>query len=590
MLERTRNVFDDGSGVLVRGDEVRKNGARDTNVFRGWDKLGPEIVKRQERLQNEREYQDTLWDKVDQVVTARRARYDIGYRSAGDMDQPLGKEIYDGTTNAAIRRFVDGWQSRSANPIIDWFQPAFRAAQAKSMYAAERWLGDVKDAMAVEMANSIFYDQYNQALADGVSHGIATMVGPEWNHRKNRFSIMELHPREVFIACDYDGETNLWHRLHMLTARQIIDHFGEDAVPDSILRPMLKQPFRKHAVVQSIFRRTERDIHSPLRTDLPWASVWVLVEKKHVLDEGGYTDMEIPVTFRWFIDAEYPYPASPAIEALWDVAGVNSLFKAFLYGAQLAVRPPRLVSETLKGQVHFTPDGETYIKDASNVVKPVEFPNGFQVGMAAIGDIRNELSERFQSKLFQLQSEVMGKTTAYQANLAQAEATAALLPITTRANSQILVPMVNRFFYACARAGRIPPPPMELQQFANSPVDITMIGPMASAAKRFLSQQGLQSFIALMQELDKTMPAVAQSIQQTIDADEFRKVAVEGQGIPAKIFLSDEQIAVVRQQAMKMMESQQKQNALGNLADMYNKAKDAPEKGSPAQAMMGAGQ
>ncbi len=551
------------------------------------DSTAKDICLRQTRLERERMAQDSLWDLVDRIATARRARFDIGSLTGVPDDQVAGNDIYDGTAAAAIRDFVDGWQARSASPLTAWFLPIFRSAQAKNLYSAQKWLDKCREVLTILMATSNWYEQINVAYADGVSHGIATMVGPDWHQQKRKFVSLEYHPREIFIMTDAAGDVDAWHRKYMLTGRQILAEFGEDALPESTRKLLERNPFVKHPIIHAIFRRDERDIHSPLAIDKEWASIYVYEERKIVLHEGGYDALDLPVTWRWWNSTDYPYPTSPTIDAIAEVSGVNNAVKSYLYAAQLSIRPPRLVSDTLKGEVRMTPDGETYASDPNQFVKPIDFPKQFQIGMEAIADMRSEVGKRLKGNIFSMLSQMQGKVTAYQANIINGEQTALAIPVTTRASSQLLVPMVNRFFQAAARMGMIPPPPPELMQFANTPVDIQMIGPMAMAAKRFLAQEGFTAFLALAEEINKVWPNVGNAIAEAVNADDVRKDLAEGSGVKAEYFLSDEQLQAVRQMKMKLMQEQQRQNALGNMADAYNKAKDAAEPGSLASQAMG---
>lgn len=573
--------------VIVHGSSPRGGAERGSNMASDrYSSLAKDILTRQSRLQDQRAYEDKLWTLVDEIATARRAKFDIGYIRGVPDDQIAGQTVYDGTTGASIREFADGWQARTANALIDWFQPMYRSKMARNDYSAKLWLDEVKEILTIEMANSNFYEELNTAFLDGISHGAATMSGPEWHVGKNKFVTMEHHPREVFLMEDYSGEINGWHIKYQLTARQILAEWPH-ALDEKTRKQFEGNPYKRHVIVHAIFPRKERDIKSPLRVDKPYASVYVLESKKIILDEGGYDPMELPDTWRWGPSGVGPYPTSMVLDAMAEVEGINSAMKSFLYAGQLAIRPPRIVSETLMGQVRVQPDGETYIKSPSDVIKPLEFPSQFQIGMAAITDMRRELGEKLKSRVFSIQSQMGGKVTAFQANLIQGEATASAIPITTRATSQLLIPKVNKFFHAAVRAGRIPPPPPELAEYSSTPVDIEMIGPMAMAAKRFLSQQGLTAFLALSEEINKVWPEVGQQIMEAVNADEVRKDVSESSGVPSKYFLSDEQLMALRKQKAQMIAAQQKQKALENLASAYKNASGAAEPGSPAKELMG---
>ncbi len=553
-------------------------------------KLAQQIMERQKRLERQRDARDAVWDDVDEYITARRARYDIGTKRGGDEDKAPGESIYDGTATLALEDFCNGWQSQSANSLVKWWGARFRNQQLRKLNDANRWLDLVEEILAFEMASSNVYEQINEAYQDGATHGNATMVGPEWNASKNRFFVLERHPREIFFAVDYRGEVDLWHRQFVLTGRQILAQFGTENLTEQLLADIKRNPYRQPTCIHSIFRREERDVTSPLRTDLPWASVYVLPQYKLVLDEGGYTDMEVPITWRWSADSSYPYGWGAADRAIWDVMGTNAAMKSLLHAAQLAVNPAYITTENMAGNVDIQPGGEIVLKNAAtDKVAAFQYPSQFTVGVQQISDLRAELRQRFKANIFQLQSQMGGKITAFQANLIQGEISAALIPITTRASSQLLVPLVNRFFHAAVKNGRIPPPPPSVMQYASSPVDIEMLGPMAVAAKRYLSQQGLTAFLGMLGELDKIAPNVAQAISKTINPDELRKYVTDGDGTPQKIFFTDKEIAAMRQAEAEMVKQQQKQQMLSQIADAYNKTQQAPQPGSGASQIVGSG-
>src|SRR5208337_4071510 len=93
---------------------------------------------------------------------------------------------------------------------------------------ARQWIDEVQEVVSTEMAQSNFYSQYNEACQDGVFFGIATMAKPLWLPQSNKLTYQAHHNREIFIARDYNGEINLWHRKFPVQNRQIAEEFGID--------------------------------------------------------------------------------------------------------------------------------------------------------------------------------------------------------------------------------------------------------------------------------------------------------------------------------------------------------------------------
>jgi len=575
------NLIDPGSPHGSYSGVIPQQGTR-------WPKLAEEIIKRQKRLESIRESQDAVWDLIDTYVTARRANFDIGSRKGAGSAGPGGDRIFDGTATLALHDFADGWQANTANAMVKWWGAKFRSKEAQKDFLVKRWLDEVEEAVSFELAQSNFYEQLNLCYQDITTH-IATMSGPQWDDETNQLWFVENHPREIFFWVDWRGRPAGWHRKFLMSGRQIIEEFGEQAVPQSMREQVKANPFLNFTCIHAIFKREERDVRSPLSTDKPWASVYVLEQSKSVIHEGGYDKIALPDTAAWESDVTMPYGSNPAISTLYDVATTNEAMRTMINAAQLAVDPALILTEGMKGRVNIFPAGQTIVKGAQDKVEAFQFPQQFNIGVQMLTDLRAELREKFKANLFTMQAD-MGKLTAYQSQMIQGEKASMLIMPTSRASSKMLVPKINKSFYALAKARRLPPPPPSAMQYIQSPVDIEMMGPMAISAKRFLGTQGFQALLGMLEETEKVFAPLAQSILEGFDADQIRDLLMTASGVSSKIEIDDKKLAMIRQMKAKMMQQQQQQQAIGNLAEAYHKATNAPEPGSPAQSLMGGGQ
>ena len=546
--------------------------------------LASEISKRQKRLEEKRAPFDLLYDDVDDYVIGRRANYDLGTKQGGQTGSKAGSKIYDQTAAMALQDFVDGYQGNSAAPTIKWWAPTFRSKQLMKMALARQWLDDVREAIDTEINNSNFYSQLSEGTWDRATLGYSTIYGPEWSARRNRLIYYLRHPREVYFSLNAEGDPDLWHRKFMITGRQIMDLWPEAPVKESFRRKMEKDPYKEYVCIHSIFPREERDITKIDAANKPYASVYVLDSEKVILEESGMDPDEAPTTARWRITSE-GYPRSAAIDTIFATMMVNQMSRSVLKSAQLMVEPPYLVTGTMKGKLKIVPGGLSYLDNPSDKAEPLQFPANLQAGLSQIADTRSALAEMFKAKIFSMMSQMDSRITATQAQAMQGEQATLLQPIVTRDQNENLIPLIRKTFKVLARAGRLPPPPPELQDSRNTPVDIAFSGPVAMLAKRHLQMQGFNATVPAILSLVKEAPQLA-SMLDRLDPDAVYDYIMETGGAPAKITRDEKLVAQIRQMRQKAQKAQMEAEHANKVADAMHKGSQAPEEGSPTQKFM----
>jgi hypothetical protein len=565
-------------------------GANTSDNLTSSRKMAEEIVKRQKRLEHIRQPQDHTWDNTDRFVTSRRSHYNVGYIRGDSAEDAGGSAIYDDAAADSIQKFADNFQAQSASPLIKWSEARFRGP-LRSDSRATRWLDEMQEAKNYELARSNFYEEYNECVQDAVSHGVATMAGPEWNYEKNRLEFRTFHPRNIFMWFNVLGIPIGWHDKFPMTGRQIKSEW-----PDAKLTPVMENKikenaFREFMVIHAIYHRDERDIKSPAATDKKWASVWVVESEKIVLHESGYDDLDMPMdTWIWRKGGSGLYAFCPATDALYGVMMENDAAKSLLEAIQLSTQPPLIISEGVKGNVNFFPLGQTVLHNPNDKVQAFQFPTNFAISVEALTDLRKQIAVRFRADVFTMMNDLPAGTKAFTASQVAGEKASGLIPIVTRSSSQMLIPKQDKTIRELAKAGRLTPPPASIMQHMRSPVDTEMTGPVATAAKRFLSQQGFNAMMAQIQEISATtahQPQLLAAVLEGFNPDEIRKFLVESNSVTQRLLFSDEELAQIRKAKADAAKQQQAMQKLQGLAQASKDGGQAPDPGSMAAQVMG---
>jgi hypothetical protein len=578
-------LLSSGSGAVSKGTSSPEN------MTPGF-KLAEDIVKRQRRLEKARFNQDNIWDDVDRFVTSRRSHYNVGYIRGDSPNDEGGSDIYDDAAADAIQKFSDNFQAQTASPLIDWWMSRFRGPLRENQDAM-KWMDEAKEAATYEMNRSPFFEEYNEAVQDAVSHGVATMAGPEWNYEKSVLDYQSFHPREIFMWFDVHGRPLGWHHKFPLTGRQILSEFPDARLTEVFKKKIDENPFREFMCIHAIFKRSERDVKSIAATDKAWASVWVVETEKIVLKESGYDDdgVDMPMdTWVWRKGSNGLYCFCPATDSIYSVIMENNAAKSLLKAMQLSVEPPLIITEGVKGNVNFFPLGQTILHNANDKVAAFQFPTNFAVSVEQVNDLRKQLGTRFRADLFTMMADLPASTKAFTAAGVQGEKASGLIPIITRSSSQTLMPKLNKTMNILARQGRLPTPPQSIMQYAKSLVDLEMMGPVATAAKRYLGQQGFNAMLAQLGEIEnvtKGAPALFQAIIEGFNPDEWRKFMVTSNSAPQKLLLDEKQLAMIRQQKADMLKQKQQDERMMMMAKAAHDGGQKPEQGSPTAQQMG---
>lgn len=575
-------VTEVGTTRLISGGTGRYGRSGDYPVRE--NQLAKDIVKRQLRMQKHRRSQDRLWDDLDTYVTSRRSKYNIGYARGDDARDPGGSSIYDSTAQLAMQDFADNFQGQISSPIIKWWTGRFRGPLKKDTRAL-KWMDEVEEIMDYEWQRSPWYEELNEGVQDGTSHGICHIAGPQWDFKKNKAMFRTFHPRQIFCTFDLLGNPTCWHDKFPITGRQIYREFPDAQLSMTTRKKIDENPFREFMCIHAIYENDEPDVHSAASIDMPWSSVWVLEETQELLEQSGYQTNPMD-TWIWRKAGTLLYCTSPAIDAIYDVMMTNAASKSLLKSVQLAVEPSLLITPGVKGNVNLYPAGQTILQSPNDKVTAFQYPTQFGIGVEQINAMQEALVKKFRANLFKIMSTMPHQMTAFQAAGVQGEQVSGLIPITTRSSSQMLIPKINKMFHLLAKVGRLPKPPDSIMRYADSPVDVQLMGPVQTAAKRFLNSTGFNALMGQLEEIQKVMPNLAQAIIEGFNPDEIRKFLMESNSAPNKILFDDEQLAAIRQMKAKQMAQQQNVQNLKDLAEAASKGGQAPQQGSPTDSMM----
>lgn len=562
-----------------------------------------DLLKRQAAMANDRYRIEAVWrDVVAYFMPQASARFDqtgSGIKSSltgGFRNEPAAArrsvEIYDSTAVWAGERLVAGVESLVTPRAQKW-----HGLTKDEVFAGdpsdieEEWLDKVRDYLFATR-----YDpRANFSLANQKAIRSATILGTgilysEENLGKSGTDVVKtpyFYRSVPIIDCylgtdDFDN-VNAVIEMRELTARQAVEKFGRDKLPENVKRAYddMQHMEDTFTFMHAVIPREEAGEFKGKRADQMFATFWAEVESRTLLSQGGF--FTFPYSVMWWDQIEgSAYGQSAPMSLLSDVKMLNAMSRSSVQVAQNLIKPPMATMAGVYNQrLNLNPGAMNpgYLSE-NGVMKAQPLTVGGNPSFAEriLEMKRGGIREGLYINLFQALVE-NPTMTATEAILRANEKGEMLGPAGAKIENG-LAGAIDRELDIIGRKGGfeqsspLAPPPSMIDK--NTGVKFT--GPMARL-RRMQELQGVESVIALSSNLAQYDP----SILDRLDTDETLEITREIRGAPRKMFRTYEEVDGIRQERANKQEQ-------AAAMQMMEGAAGAAGKAAPAlQAMMGAG-
>lgn len=365
--------------------------------------------------------------------------------------------------------------------------------------------------------------------------------------------------QEIYFEENFQGVIDLVHRKFSLTARQAVQQFGKDNLPEPIQRAADNAPMSKfdfiHRVAPSENVRYVNGEPVPGPDGMPIASYYISISGKKLVRKGGYHTMPYCIG-RYQKSPGETYARGPGMTALPDIKVLNEMNKETLIGAQLANRPPVLVADDGALDAFSLVPGSINAGavSAQGNALAIPFNTGAQpqLGLEMMDQKRKLINDVFLVTLFQILVD-NPQMTATEAMLRAQEKGQLLAPTMGRIMSEQLGPMIEREIDICARMGLFPHPPQQLVD-AGMEFDIDYQSPLIRL-QRADEGSGIAQTLQIAASLAQSKPDIMGLFKMGDILRDFAEI----NGMPRSLIMDvDEEEQMKAQQ----IQQQQLQNVL----------------------------
>lgn len=478
---------------------------------------------------------------------------------------PIDSKLVNPAGILALRTLASGLHGGMTSPARPWFRLIPKNNKTQGVNA---WLDEVTLSMHSVLHLSNFYAAVHGLYADLGAFGTGLMIETA---DEDGIHFHLCNPGEFAIDINGNGEVDTFYRRLYMTARQIVDRFDPQNIPEFIKRNgTTKNATARYDVVHAVFPRQDFN-GSKISTKKRFASVYFMPGGKGALEEGGY-DSFPGFAPRWEISGSDRYGISPAMQVLPDIRMLQVMTTTLRKMQHKIADPPLVVDQSLRATgVRLNPGGLSYFdstRAGTNPVSPIHMPEAQSLHYTSqtIRDVEETVSRGLYADLFSMFiDEKRSGLTATEISARQSEKLVLLGPVVERLHKELLEPVIQRTFQLMRDWGALP----ELPENVELEIDVAFESVLAQAQKATLGSQIEQ---ALM--FAGNVAQMAPDTLDLIDTDETLRAYLARIAAPISMLREDTEVQNIRRERQQQRENEQQiatgQQALaeaGQLAD-----------------------
>jgi len=527
------------------------------------------LIKDYECLANDRSTLESHWQEIAERIIPAHSKTFMRNGDQGPQGQKKTEMIFDSTAAVGLGRFGSIVDSLITPRNSTWHKLASLDKALVNDRDTKLYLDEVVKTLFryrySPKANFASQNQqnYESLGAFGTGCMYVDMLPGGGLRYKN------VHLSEIYFRENHQGMVDTAFRHFQMTARQAAQKFGEEKLPDSIKAKLKNYPDTKYFFLHVVKPREDMD---PTRLDYKgkaFESVYISIEGKVVLDEGGYDVFPYAIS-RYKQSTGETYGRSPAMDVLPAIKTLNEQKKTVLKQGHRAVDPIILVHDDGVADAFSLKPG-TIVPggvDANGRPLATTLPVGnVMIGKELMDDERLVINDAFLVTLFQILTETPAMTATEVLERTK-EKGILMAPTLGRQQSEYLGQLIEIEVDLLSRQGLLPPMPQSLKR-AGGHYEIVYDSPLSRAAKAEEAAGAMRAIETAMNIMNVTQDP---SILDPFNMDVIIPEIAEINGMPERWKRDPDEIAAMREQRSAANQQQAEVEAAPGAAAMMNAA------------------
>lgn len=545
------------------------------------------VIQRFQHCRSDRFNHESIWQKIADYILPLSNNI---LRDAIDGEDKF-VQVYDSTGMSSCELLAGALHGMLTSPTSFFFGLTTGDVRLDGRDATRKWIQSTVRKMHDVLNNSNFQTEVHEYYLNLVGFG----NGPLWMDEdiENVVRFASRHVKEVYPEENSKGMVDVIYRDYKLDARGLVDEFGKEYLPESVLQAYQAGNKKKFEVVQMIYPRdlayallSTKDMTAEQKTEMlhrapnpkfKFLSQYVLAQEKVTVDIKGY--YEFPSIYgRWMKVSGESNGRGCGEKALPDVLTINEMTRVTLVGAQKVIDPPiQMPDDGFVMPIVTRSSGINYYRAGSpqtDRISPIFNDSRVDFGYQAIDRKTIAIKDAFYVNQLQLGNGPQMTATEVQQRVEQS--LRLLAPMLGRQQFEFLSPLVQRLFGIMSRRGMLDAVPAELNKV---PLKVQYVSVMAMTQKQSEMtniNRGIQSLAPLT--------AIDPSVSDLIDSTATGRIILGLNNYPQEGIRDKKDIDQMRKQRADAQKQQIDQNNAQQQADTTQSVAKAAQAVQPQTA------
>jgi hypothetical protein len=311
---------------------------------------------------------------------------------------------------------------------------------------------------------------------------------------------------------------------------------------------------------------------------MPFESVYIDVEHKHLIDEGGFPEFPYHPA-RWMVTTGEIFGRGVGTQILPQVRALQKIWCDLIESGNKYNDPPLEVEDSFEGEIKVFAGAINYVQEIGTIQPIQGIAGNFPIPKEMYELMLEKIHKAFYKNVFNPITDLKGdRRTTVEIRERKLEGLRRVGQPVGRIQTEHYEPLLRRTLMLLIENGEIPEPPLGLET-----VEVEYLGLMANALSSGQAA-AYQKGIAIGVELKEAIP----QILDNINVDEGYRNLCRQLGMRAEDIKSEDDRDAIRAARQAELQKQQALQAAQVAAQAYGQTTGAPEEGSPAGAIMGA--
>jgi hypothetical protein len=359
-----------------------------------------------------------------------------------------------------------------------------------------------------------------------------------------------IHIAESYFAENQNGVVDKFHRSFEPTLRQIVQRFGQDALPAKLRGIYERSPETRVPLIHCVRPNQERVESRSDYRGMAFSSYYTLPDERVILEESGYRTMPYCVG-RYSTSPRETYGRGPGMMALAAIKNLNEMVKTLIRSGQRAVDPVFLLTDDALLQPFDIRNGAMNFggldANGNPLIKPLMDGARVDIGFDFAEREARIINDAFLVSLFQILVD-QPQMTATEAMLRAQEKGQLLAPTMGRLQSEQLHAITVRELDILAAAGL----------FEDAPDELIGQTPLVQFESPLNRLQKAEDGIGILRTFEQLAPLmqIDPSAVEIVDIEATARILAEVNGMPSRGLRDKKQMEAIREGRREQAEVQ----------------------------------